>query len=109
MELAAALHHSRGARPNETNKAPLGQNTASSRPGIFSEPTPRGKPAALLRRGSVAARGLALPVLAGFSGEAVDASSLVVLLQFSLAAQKQQEEEAEEKVREKRFALYAWQ
>ena len=44
-----------------------------------------------LRPGSGAAPGLALPSLAEASGEALDASSLAVLLQYSLAAQKEEE------------------
>ena len=66
-----------------SNKLSWGQKTASSRPGILSEPAPQGKPAAPLRPGSGAAPGLAHPVLA--SGEAVDGSSLAVFMQFSEA------------------------
>ena len=92
LELVVALHHSRDERSNVTNKASRGQKTASSRPGILSELATRGKPAAPLGSGG-SAPGLALSVLV--SGEAVDSSSLPILLQFSLAAQKQEEEEKE--------------
>ena len=54
----------------------------------------QGLPVALLRPGSGAVPGLALPSLAGASGEDMDASSLAVLLRLSLAAQKEEEKAA---------------
>ena len=60
----------------------------------------QGSLVAPLRPGSGAAPGLALPSLAGASGEAPDASSLAVLLQFSFAAQKDEEEVALTKAKE---------
>ena len=115
MAVAAALHHSaqRGAGP-ATYSAPRGQTTATEgevrepnnaprsqkpplpgeHPGVLKEPEVQGLPVALLRPGSGAAPGLALPSLAGASGEGMDASSLAVLLRLSLAAQKEEEEKA---------------
>ena len=61
-------------------------------PGVLKAPEVQGSLVAPLRPGSGAAPGLALPSFAGASGEAMDASSLAVLLQFSLAAQKKEEE-----------------
>ena len=54
----------------------------------------QGLPVALLRPGSGAAPGLALPSLAGASGEDMDASSLAVLPRLSLAAQEEEEKAA---------------
>ena len=68
------------------------------RPGVLKEPEVQGSLVAPLHPGSGAPPGLALPSLTGASGEAVDASSLAVLLQFSLGAQE--EEEARRKVKE---------
>ena len=88
MELAAALHHSRDARSNVTYKSLTGTEDGKLEAG-----NPFGAPASSEARGA-AAPGL-WPVLASVFGEDVDASSLAVLLHFSLAAQMQKEKEDE--------------
>ena len=118
MAVAAALHHSaqRGAGPagtddghrgREPNNAPRSQKPPlpGEHPGVLKEPEVQGLPVAPPRPGSGAAPGLALPSLAGASGEDMDASSLAVLLRLSLAAQKEEEKAAkaaEEKAMEVR-------
>ena len=94
MELAAALHHSRDARSEVAHVALRGQKTASSgmRPEPLEEvPKPQGGAVTV---GNVAAPVplLAVPLLAGAAGEAVDARTLSFLLVWSLA-QKVEEEE----------------
>ena len=103
MALAEYLHHS-AQRPVEARAREVEEqdkNNASRRqkapapgmhPGVVKEPEVQGSLVAPLRPGSGAAPGLALPSLTGASGEAVDASSLAVLLQFSLGAQEEEEE-----------------
>ena len=110
MALAECLHHS-AQRPVEARAREVEEqdkNNASRRqkapppgmhPGVLKEPEVQGSLVAPLRPGSGAAPGLALPSLIGASGEAVDASSLAVLLQFSLGAE-------EEEAKEERKAKY---
>ena len=103
MELAAATHHSspKGGWPDTTHDAPWGQKTASSagaHPGVLKEPEVLGGEEG--RRGGAVTVGyvaapmptLALPVLAGSAGEAVDDLSLRFLLGRSLAEQEEEEE-----------------
>ena len=92
MELAAALHHSRDVGPG-VNAGLRAQTTASSgkRPGVLTEPEPQGGAVTV---GYVAAPvpTLALSVLAGSAGEAVDDLSLRFLLGRSLAEKEEEEE-----------------
>ena len=91
MELAAALHHSRdvglglyaGLRAQKT--ASTGQ-----RPGVLTEPEPQGVAVTV---GYVAAPVplLAVPLLAGAAGEAVDDRTLRFLLGRSLAEKEEEE------------------
>ena len=100
MDLAAALHHSRDVGLG-TNDGLRAQTTASSgkRPGVLTEPEPQGGAVTV---GYVAAPvpTLALSVLAGSAGEAVDDRSLRFLLGRSLA-EKEEEEEEEKRRKEK--------
>ena len=102
MELAAALHHRRDVGLG-VNAGLRAQTTASSgkRPGVLTEPEPQGGAVTV---GYVAAPvpTLALSVLAGSAGEAVDDLSLRFLLGRSLAEKKEEEEE-EEKRRKEEF------
>ena len=99
MELAAALHHSRCAGP-WTYAGLRAQKTASpgERPGVLTEPEPQGRAVTV---GYVAApvQLLAVPLLAGAAGEAVDDAALSFLLKQSLA-EKEEGEERRQKVKE---------
>ena len=95
MSVAAALaeahHHSAPNVGAETHYALRRQKTASAaRPGVLKDPAPQGA----VTVGYVAAPvpTLALSVLAGSAGEAVDDRSLRFLLGRSLAEKKEEEE-----------------
>ena len=95
MSVAAALaeahHHSAPKVGAETHYALRRQKTASAaRPGVLEDPAPQGA----VTVGYVAAPvpTLALSVLAGSAGEAVDDRSLRFLLGRSLAETKEEEE-----------------
>ena len=92
MALAEATHHA----------APRGPKTARAgvRPGVLEDPGPRRETEheqhAALRGPKPPSPGvpsLAMPVLAGTAGEAVDRTALSYLLQQSLAATKEEEKE----------------
>ena len=91
MALAEALHHSAPRRPKTAR--------AGVRPGVLEDPGPRRETEheqhAALRGPKPPSPGvplLAMPVLAGTAGEAVDRTALSYLLQQSLAATKEEEE-----------------
>ena len=92
MELAAALHHSRDVGLG-TNDGLRAQATASSgkRPGVLTEPEPQ-EGAVMVGYVAAPVPTLALYVLAGSAGEAVDDRSLRFLLGRSLAEKKEEEE-----------------
>ena len=103
MSVAAALaeahHHSAPKVGAETHYALRRQKTASAaRPGVLEDPAPQGA----VTVGYVAAPvpTLALSVLAGSAGEAVDDRSLRFLLGRSLAETKEEEKKAKEKKEE---------
>ena len=100
VEVAAALHHSRDA-VRGTNIGPGAQKTASlgQRPGVLTELEPQ---EGAVTVGYVAAPVplLAVPLLAGAAGEAVDAHTLSFLLAWSLAEKKVEEEERKKQVQE---------
>ena len=80
MELAAALHHSCGVRPDVSYQAPRGHSTASSvggRPGVLKEPEPPLVDAAFSYW--VAGPSLSSPLLGAASDVSVDARSLYFL------------------------------
>ena len=92
MALAEATHHA----------APRGPKTARAgvRPGVLEDPGPRRETEheqhSALRGPKLPSPGvpsLAMPVLAGTAGEAVDRTALSYLLQQSLAATKEEEKE----------------
>ena len=86
VELAAALHHSCGLRPDATCNAPRGQKTASSagaRPGVLEDPEPA-------QVGCAWASSL-LPLLA--ANDALDHTGLKFLVARALLEQREQEEE----------------
>ena len=92
MALAEALHHSAPRRPKTAR--------AGVRPGVLEDPGPRRETEheqhAALRGPKPPSPGvpsLAMPVLAGTAGEAVDRTALSYLLQQSLAATKEEEKE----------------
>ena len=104
MELAAALHHSCGVRPDVSYSAPRGQKAASSgmRPALLSEVAePQGD---AVTPGVVTARAPLLdrvvPTVRGDDG--VDGTTLRYLLKKSLA-QKEAEEEEQERRREEKL------
>ena len=84
MALAAAAHRS----------APRGQKPARAgvRPGVPEDPGP-GRETEHEQPPSPGVSSLAMPVLAGAAGEAVDRTALSYLLQQSLAAKREEEEE----------------
>ena len=91
MALAEALHHSAPRSPKTAR--------AGVRPGVLEDPGPRRETEheqhAALRGPKPPSPGvplLAMPVLAGTAGEAVDRTALSYLLQQSLAATKEEEE-----------------
>ena len=106
MELAAALHHSLGVRPDVSYKAPRGQKTASSArgcPDVLAEAGVQG--------GSVAPRfpdaGVPTPamlVLSGRVAELVDPSALGYLTASALEANRKEEEEEEKEEKAQKAA-----
>ena len=133
MALAAALHHSAGpkekkvvlqqhaalrgpntgarARDGEVHEkydAPRRQNAPhpGERPGSFSDLGPQRSDRSLRRSAGDCLPTLALPVLAGSAGEAVDARTLRFLLGRSLA-EKEEEEQRKAQVEELRQASLA--
>ena len=95
MALTTAAHHSAEKVAADVKDAGLRAQTmvsAGQRPGVLTEPEPQGGAVTV---GYVAAPvpSLAVQLLAGAAGEAVDSSSLRFLLQQSLAVKKEEEEE----------------
>ena len=126
MALAAALHHSAGPREKvekQQNGAPRGQKTAArareevehathygpraqetpppgERPGILAEPGPQRSDRSRRHSSGECLPILGLPVLAGASGEQVDASTLRYLLAHAIEMRKVLEEEEERRKEE---------
>ena len=122
MALAAALHHSAGPREKvekQQNGAPRGQKTAArareevehathygpraqetpppgERPGILAEPGPQRSDRSRRHSSGECLPTLGLPVLAGASGEQVDASTLRYLLAHAIEMRKVLEEGGKE-------------
>ena len=103
MALNAAAHHSaEKVAAGQKNSGLRAQTSFSAgRPGVLKDPAPQG--AATV--GYVAAPGplLAVPLLAGAAGEAVDARTFRFLLALSLVVKKE-EEDLEEKKRKEQAA-----
>ena len=131
MALAAALHHSAGPKEegwrcsrtaphgdktaarareevvNATHDALRGQNTP---PGILAEPGPQRSDPSLRRSAGDTHPTLGLPVLAGASGEVVDASTLAFLTRAVLEEKRKDEVEKAAKVKVKvKEERWEWQ
>ena len=101
VALAENLHHSRQKVEGGAHEGPRAQKTVratGARPGVLTEPEPQGR---TVTDGYVAVPvpSLAVPLLAGAAGEAVDSSSLGYL---TAAALRQREEEERQKELEER-------
>ena len=112
MALAAASHHSaqqnaarrgpkssaraREGEVHEKNDAPRRQNAPhpGERPGSLFDPGPQRSDRSLRRSAGDSLPTLALPVLAGSAGEAVDSSSLRFLTAAALRQRKEEEKKA---------------
>ena len=97
MALAENLHHSHQKAEGCEHEGPRAPKTAratGARPGVLQKPEPQ---EGAVTDGYVAAPvpSLAVPLLAGAAGDAVDARTLSFLLAKSVAARKKDEEEKE--------------
>ena len=109
MELAAALHHSCGVRPDATYNAPRGQKTASSagaRPGVFEDPVPAQVVDAVTSYVAALGPSSLVPRLA--ANDALDNAALKFLVARALLERREQEEErrkVEEEVKKRKKDL----
>ena len=105
MELAAALHHSCGVRPDVSREVLREQKIASSgrRPGVLKEP----EPPVVVEHAACPCSGaslLVVPSVAAAESDGVDGTSLKYLLKLALQKEKEEEEKKRKEVMEERMS-----